>query len=62
MIRRTKAGTRIVVGLTVLTGVGLVLAGNAELLRASLLRQPDCVPHLGAPGQNGQFRAAQSSC
>jgi hypothetical protein len=60
MTRRTK--TRVMVGLAVLAGIGIFAAANAHLVWTSVRSQPDCVPHLDAPGQDGQFRAAKSSC
>lgn len=53
---------RLLVGLAIVAGLGLVAAGNVHLVWASFQSQPDCVPHVKAPGQNGQFRAAKSSC
>ncbi len=50
------------VGLALLAGIGIVGGANAHLLWTSMRSQPDCVPHLQVPGQDGQFRAAQSSC
>lgn len=50
------------VGLAVLAGICLFAAANAHLIWTSLHSQPDCVSHLKLPGQDGQFRAAQSSC
>ena len=40
----------------------LYAAANAHLIWTAVRSQPDCVPHLQAPGPEGQFRAAQSSC
>ncbi|PWJ83775.1 hypothetical protein C7441_108169 [Pseudaminobacter salicylatoxidans] len=60
MTARTKQ--RLLLGLWVLVGVSVFVGANVHLLWNSLLSQPDCVPHAKAPGQNGQFRAAQSSC
>lgn len=54
--------TRIKVALAVMAGAGLFAAANAHLIWTSVHSQPTCVPHLQEPGQNGQFRAAQSSC
>lgn len=59
---RTRVGTRVMVGLAVLAGIGIFIAANAHLIWTSVHSQPDCVPHLKLPGQDGQFRAAQSSC
>jgi hypothetical protein len=53
---------RLTVGLLVLAGVGVFAGANAHLVWTSIRSQPDCVPHLMSPGQDGQFRAAQSSC
>lgn len=50
------------VGLALLAGIGIFAGANAHLLWISVHSQPDCVPHLEAPSQNGQFRAAKSSC
>ena len=55
-------GSRARVIVAVLAGLGLFAAANAQLFHASFSTQPDCVPHLKAPGAPGQFRAAQSSC
>ncbi|MGE3290822.1 MAG: hypothetical protein AB7I59_20375 [Geminicoccaceae bacterium] len=55
-------GRRLVVVLAILAGIGLVAVANAHLVWTSMRSQPDCVPHLKAPGQDGGFRAAQSSC
>jgi len=57
-----RARARMIAGLTVLLALGLFAAANAHLIWASVRSQPDCVPHLKAPGQDGGFRAAQSSC
>jgi hypothetical protein len=53
---------RLMVGLAVLAGLGLFAAANAHLIWTSVRSQPDCVPHLKTAGDDGQFRAAQSSC
>lgn len=58
----SQGRTRVMVLLAVLAGIALFLGANAHLIWTSLRSQPSCVPHLKAPGQNGQFRAAQSSC
>jgi hypothetical protein len=50
------------VGLAILVGIGLYAAANAHLIWNAVRSQPDCVQHLKAPGPDGQFRAAQSSC
>lgn len=50
------------VALAVLAGIGLYAVANAHLIWTAVRSQPDCVPHLQAPGPDGQFRAAQSSC
>lgn len=57
-----RARTLVMVWLAVLAGIALFLGANAHLIWASLRSQPSCVPHLKAPGQDGHFRAAQSSC
>lgn len=57
-----RAGTRVRVGLAVLVGIGVFAAANAHLIWTSVRSQPDCVQHLKAPGPEGQFRAAKSSC
>jgi hypothetical protein len=54
--------TRLLVGLAVAAGLGVFTAANVHLVRAAFLSQPDCVPHLKAPGTDGRFRAAQPSC
>jgi hypothetical protein len=54
--------TRIKVTLAVVISLGLFAAANAHLIWTSVVSQPACVPHLAAPGQDGHFRAAQSSC
>jgi hypothetical protein len=59
---RRLFSTRARVILAVLAGLGLFVAANAQLFHASFSAQPDCVPHLKAPGAPGQFHAAQSSC
>jgi len=53
---------RLVVALAVMAGLGIFVAANAHLLWTSLSSQPECVPHLKAPSQDGRFRAAKSSC
>lgn len=53
---------RLWISLAVVVGLGVVAAANVHLVRTSFLSLPDCVPHLKAPGENGRFRAAQSSC
>jgi hypothetical protein len=53
---------RLVVALAVMAGIGIFAAANAHLIWTSVRSQPDCVPHLKEPGQDGRFRAAQSSC
>jgi len=60
MSRRIR--TRVLVGLAIALGLGLFAAANAHLLHTSFVSQPDCVPHLKAPGTDGRFRAAQPSC
>jgi hypothetical protein len=43
--------------------VALVVVANAHLIHVAVLSQPDCVPHLKAPGDSGAaLRAARSSC
>ncbi|HEX7073572.1 MAG TPA: twin-arginine translocation signal domain-containing protein [Hyphomicrobiaceae bacterium] len=59
---RTRTRRRLLVGLAIATGLGIIGAANAHLVWASLKSQPECVPHVKAPGHNGQFRAAKSSC
>jgi hypothetical protein len=58
----TRVGTRAKIALAIFAGIGLFAAANAHLIWKSVSSQPDCVPHLKAPGAEGQFRAAQSSC
>ncbi len=53
---------RLLLSLVIIVGLGLIAAANVHLVRTSFVSQPDCVPHLKAPGENGYFRAAQSSC
>jgi hypothetical protein len=53
---------QLVIGLVALAALGIFAAANAHLIWTSVRSQPDCVPHLKVPGQDGQFRAAQSSC
>lgn len=53
---------RLIISFVIIIGLGLFAAANVHLVRASLVSQPDCVPHLKAPGENGRFRAAQPSC
>jgi hypothetical protein len=57
-----RMGTRAKVALAVFAGIGLFAAANAHLIWRSVSSQPDCVAHLKAPGSDGRFRAAQSSC
>jgi hypothetical protein len=57
-----RIGTRAKVALAVFAGIGLFAAANAHLIWRSVSSQPDCVAHLKAPGSDGRFRAAQSSC
>ncbi|MDN5927288.1 MAG: hypothetical protein L0I29_09460 [Hyphomicrobiales bacterium] len=57
-----RIGTRTKVALAVFAGIGLFAAANLHLIWRSVSSQPDCVAHLKAPGPEGQFRAAQSSC
>ncbi|HEX5958653.1 MAG TPA: hypothetical protein VFY92_08370 [Hyphomicrobiaceae bacterium] len=45
-----------------LAGLVLLAAANVHLVRTAFVSQPECVPHLKAPAEHGQFRAAQSSC
>ncbi len=59
---RPRTKRRLLVSLVIVAGLGIVAAGNVHLVWASLQSQPDCVPHVKAPGQDGQFRAAKSSC
>jgi hypothetical protein len=56
------APRRLLVGLAIVLGLGLFVGANVHLVRVSLASQPDCVPHLKAPGEDGRFRAARSSC
>jgi hypothetical protein len=53
---------QLMIGLVVLAALGIFVAANAHLIWTSVRSQPDCVPHLKVPGQDGQFRAAESSC
>ena len=53
---------RLIVALAVMAGLSIFVAANAPLLWTSVRSQPECVPHLKAPGQDGRFRAAKSSC
>jgi hypothetical protein len=53
---------RLFIGLAIVFGLGVIAIANIHLVRASFLSQPDCVPHLKTPGQDGLFRAAKSSC
>lgn len=55
-------GTRLIVGLAVLAGIGVFAAANVHLIWTSVRSQPACIPHLKTTGQDGRFRAAQSSC
>jgi len=57
-----RVGTRVGVALAVLAAIGIFVAANAHLIWTSIGSQPDCVPHLKVQGQDGRFRAAQSSC
>lgn len=57
-----KTRNRLIAAACIVAGLGLIAAANVHLVRASLLSQPECVPHLKAPGGNGQFRAAKPSC
>jgi hypothetical protein len=53
---------RLVIALAIMAGIGIFAAANMHLIWTSVSSQPECVPHLKAPGQDGQFRAAQPSC
>jgi hypothetical protein len=53
---------RLLASVVMIVGLGLLAAANVHLVRISFVSQPDCVPHLKTPGENGRFRAAQSSC
>lgn len=53
---------RLLVSVVIIVGLSLFAAANVHLVRTSFVSQPDCVPHLKDPGENGRFRAAQSSC
>ena len=60
---RSRARTRLIVGLLVLAGL-LVLGGaNAHLLYVAVMSQPGCVDHV-RPGEarDGMFGAAKSAC
>jgi hypothetical protein len=57
-----RTARRLVISLAIATGLGVLAAANLHLVRSALLSQRDCVPHLKAPGESGQFRAAESSC
>lgn len=57
-----RIGTRARVVLAVLAGLALFAAANAQLFHAAFTSDQACVAHLKAPGTDGQFRAAQSSC
>lgn len=59
---RRRTGARAIVGLAVLAGMGIFAAANAHLIWTSFRSQPNCVPHLKLPGEDGRFRAAESSC
>ncbi|MBN9305508.1 MAG: hypothetical protein BGO82_03360 [Devosia sp. 67-54] len=58
----SRLRTRLLVGLALAAGVALFAAANTHLIWTSVLSQPDCVPHLKAPGPAGGYQAAQSSC
>lgn len=60
MTGRTRS--RYVAGLALAAAIALVVIANAHLVWKAVQSQPDCVPHLKAPGAEGRFRAAQSSC
>lgn len=42
--------------------IAILLAANAHLVYVAVTSQPDCVPHLKAAGEGGEFRAARSAC
>jgi hypothetical protein len=43
--------------------VAVFVGANAHLIAVAFSSQPDCVPHLEAPGAGAsQYRAAVSSC
>lgn len=48
----------------VVAGIGLALlvAANAHFLYVAIVSQPECVPHMKAPGDDGRYRAARSAC
>ncbi len=54
---------RLLVGLSVATGVLLLVVANAHLVYVAMTSQPDCVAHLRAVDEtSGSFRAAKSAC
>lgn len=58
---RQRGTTRIVVTVAVVL-VGVLLAANAHLVYVAFSSQPDCITHLKDQGENGTYRAANSSC
>ena len=54
--------SRIVATGAVASSVAIFGAANAHLVVVSFASQPDCVPHLKAPGEGGAYRAADSKC
>jgi hypothetical protein len=54
--------TRVLVALAVFAGLAVLAAANTHLVYVAFTSQPDCVSHLKAPGPEGTYRAAESSC
>lgn len=53
---------RLIAVLAAAAVLGVFVLANLHLVSVAFESQPDCVPHLKAPGPQGQFRAAKSSC
>lgn len=60
--RAARVNWRLVSLLIAGAGLVLLVAANAHLVYVALDSQPDCVPHVKAPGEDGMFRAARSAC
>lgn len=57
-----RTGGRLLAALATAAVLGVFVLANLHLVRVAFESQPECVPHLKAPGPQWQFRAAKSSC
>ncbi len=59
---KVRVNWKVASWLLVVIGTVILFAANFQLVHLAFRSQPDCMPHLRSAGENGTFRAAQSSC